>query len=136
MGNVKVFRDTIHGYIEIEKDIVSSIIDTALFQRLRRIEQTSMRCLYPSARHDRFIHSIGTFHLAKKISTNLSRKFQDLKNKDFVFDEKYFCKLQFNLELAALLHDVGHSPFSHTLEEYFKLEKINGDVKINKQLKY
>lgn len=135
MGNVKVFRDTIHGYIEIEKDIVSSIIDTALFQRLRRIEQTSMRCLYPAARHDRFIHSIGTFHLAKKISTNLSRKFQDLNNQDFVFDEKYFCKLQFNLELAALLHDVGHSPFSHTLEEYFKLEKIDGDVKINKQLK-
>ena len=58
MSNVKIFRDTIHGYIEIEKDIVNSIIDTALFQRLRRIEQTSMRCLYPAARHDRFIHAI------------------------------------------------------------------------------
>ena len=95
MENVKVFRDTIHGYIEIEKDIVSSIIDTALFQRLRRIEQTSMRCLYPAARHDRFIHSIGTFHLAKKISTNLSRKFQDLKNSiasGYVFDLEDFAK--------------------------------------------
>lgn len=135
MGNVKVFRDTIHGYIEIEKDIVNSIIDTALFQRLRRIEQTSMRCLYPSARHDRFIHSIGTFYLAKKISTNLSHKFQDLENYYFGDNKNYFYKLQFNLELAALLHDVGHSPFSHTLEEYFKLEKIDGDTKINKQLK-
>ncbi|MBR3917142.1 MAG: HD domain-containing protein [Clostridia bacterium] len=135
MSNVKIFRDTIHGYIEIEKDIVNSIIDTALFQRLRRIEQTSMRCLYPAARHDRFIHSIGTFHLAKKISTNLSQKFKELTSGKFIFDKEYFSKLQFNLELAALLHDVGHSPFSHTLEDYFKLEKRDGEVKINKQLK-
>lgn len=129
---MKIFRDTVHGYIEVDKDIVSDIIDTELFQRLRRIEQTSMRCLYPSARHDRFIHSIGTYHLAKKISANLSVKFQELSSD---FDADYFKKLQFNLELAALLHDVGHSPFSHTLEDLFKLEKVEKEVKINVELK-
>ena len=73
--------------------------------------------------------------MAKKISTNLSHKFKELTSGKFIFDKEYFSKLQFNLELAALLHDVGHSPFSHTLEDYFKLEKSDGEVKINKQLK-
>ena len=54
----KVVRDPVHGYIKIETDIMSQIIDTEHFQRLRRIEQTNMRCVYPSARPDRFIHSI------------------------------------------------------------------------------
>ena len=61
----KLFRDSIHGYIEIPEVIVSEIIDTPVFQRLRRIEQTSMRALYPSAHHDRFVHSLGVFHLGK-----------------------------------------------------------------------
>lgn len=64
-GKVKKFRDTIHGYIEIPDIIVSCIIDTEQFQRLRYIEQTSMRPLYPAARHDRFIHSLGVYWLGK-----------------------------------------------------------------------
>ena len=61
----KVFKDPLYDYIKIDNDICEKIIDNRYFQRLRRIEQTSMRCLYPSARHDRFIHSIGVYHLAK-----------------------------------------------------------------------
>jgi len=60
----KIFRDPVHGYISIPASFCQTLIDTPIFQRLRSIEQTSMRCLYPSARHDRFIHSIGVYHLA------------------------------------------------------------------------
>lgn len=120
----KVIRDNVHGYIYINKDIMNSVIDTPLFQRLRRIEQTSMRCLYPSARHDRFIHSIGTYYLAHRISTSLKEKLKIFKGKgSFNFSNKLFKKLRINFEFAAILHDIGHSPFSHTLENYFKLEK-------------
>ena len=61
----KIVKDPLYGYISIDTDIFEQVIDTRFFQRLRRIEQTSMRCLYPSTRHDRFVHSIGTYHLAK-----------------------------------------------------------------------
>lgn len=94
-----------------------------------------MRCLYPSARHDRFIHSIGIYHLAKQISDSLIEKFQDLLEDKFIFNSELFNKLRINFQLATLLHDVGHSPFSHTLEGYFKLKKINNEIKINWELK-
>jgi len=61
----KSIKDTIHGYIRIEEPFWR-IINTAEFQRLKWIEQTSYRVLYPSARHDRFIHSIGVYHLGQK----------------------------------------------------------------------
>ena len=61
----KIVKDPLYGYISIDTDIFEQVIDTRFFQRLRRIEHTSMRCLYPSARHDRFVRSIGTYHLAK-----------------------------------------------------------------------
>lgn len=69
-GKNKKFRDTIHGYIEIPEPIVTNIIDTELFQRLRYIEQTSMRPLYPAARHDRFIHSLGVYWIGKQAFTH------------------------------------------------------------------
>ena len=53
----KVFHDTVHGNIRIPESYCDNIIDTLLFQRLRRVEQSSVRSLYPCARHDRFIHS-------------------------------------------------------------------------------
>ena len=59
----KIFHDTVHGNIRIPKDYCDLIIDTLLFQRLRRVEQSSVRSLYPCARHDRFIHSIGVFYI-------------------------------------------------------------------------
>ncbi len=59
---VTLFKDPVHGYIEVPKDYCRRFIDTPIFQRLRSIEQTSMRPLFPGARHDRFVHSLGVYH--------------------------------------------------------------------------
>lgn len=123
----KRILDSVHGYIKIEDSYCKHVVDTEYFQRLRRIEQTSTRSLFPSARHDRFIHSLGVFHLGTKIVEKLS---------EFYKSEK----IGFNLEVifntykaACLLHDVAHSPFSHTFEKYFdnnksKLRDILKDI--------
>ena len=60
------FRDPVYGYIEIDDEIVHDIIDTAAFQRLRQIRQTSYEPLYPSSLHNRFVHSLGVYYLGKK----------------------------------------------------------------------
>ena len=119
MGVLKDKRilDSVHGYIKIEEEFCKYVIDTEHFQRLRRIEQTSTRALFPSARHDRFIHSLGVFHLGTKIVENL-RNVYDSKNYGFDTDVIYN-----SYRAACLLHDVGHSPFSHTFENYFDNNK-------------
>lgn len=61
----KWIKDTVHGYIKIEKEFLQ-IVNAPEFQRLKWIEQGSFRVLYPSARHDRFIHSLGVFGLARE----------------------------------------------------------------------
>ena len=129
---MKIFKDPIYDYVRIDNEICERIIDTDYFQRLRRIEQTSMRCLYPSARHDRFIHSIGVYHLAKMaISALNSNKviYVDCDDGEvFNFpnaDER--ASIDFTFEMAALLHDVCHAPFSHTLEDYFKKTSSRDD---------
>jgi uncharacterized protein len=98
--------DPVHRYIrfsEIERDIV----DTAVFQRLRRIRQLAgAHLVYPSAQHSRFEHSIGTMHVAGYAGETLFAK-------GYFNDED---KVQ-QLRLAALLHDIGHGPFSHLFEE-------------------
>lgn len=66
----KLIKDNVHGYIYIEEPYFQ-IIDTATFQRLKNIRQTSYTSLYPSATHDRFTHSLGTFHLANLIIEKL-----------------------------------------------------------------
>ena len=125
----KIFKDPLYNYIYVDEDICTNIIDNKYFQRLRRIEQTSMRCLYPSARHDRFIHSLGTYNLAKIaieaiyendiIIVGNDNANEEIKSQNTPSDtDKNFFK--FTFEMAALLHDIGHSPFSHTLEDYFK----------------
>lgn len=125
----KVFRDNVHGYITVPKDVVELFIDTAAFQRLRQIEQTGMRVLYPSARHDRFAHSLGTYYLAVKACANLIRNVKETYRDEnigngnfYYFDknketaEKYWKKCELLFTIASLLHDCAHSPFSHTLE--------------------
>ena len=112
----KIFRDPVHGYISIPSAFCRAFIDTPIFQRLRSIEQTSMRCLYPSARHDRFAHSIGVYHLASIAFHHVVKNTKEKHSKKFDI-EQY--KNEFLI--AALMHDCAHSPFSHTLEDYYNI---------------
>lgn len=110
----KLFRDPVHNYIKIPSEVCSDFIDTYLFQRLRAIEQTSMRCLYPGARHDRFIHSLGTYHLATQMFSVLEKDIAEHCN------ASQLLAIKNTFFIAALLHDCAHSPFSHTGEEFTK----------------
>ena len=98
--------DPVHRYISfsaVERDL----IDTSVFQRLRRIRQLAgAHLVYPSAQHSRFEHSLGTMHVAGYAGESLLRKC-------FIDNEDSIQQLR----LAALLHDVGHGPFSHLFEE-------------------
>lgn len=125
---IKSIKDAIHGYIRLEEPFWR-IIDTAEFQRLKWIEQTSYRVLYPSARHDRFIHSIGVYHLGQKAIQGFLNNCND---EEAMIVKKY----KYSFLMACLLHDIGHAPFSHTCENLFSYkEKIrNKDSKINCEL--
>lgn len=118
----KVFRDPIYGYIHIPDNYCKDFIDNEIFQRLKRIEQTSMRVVYPSAHHDRFSHSIGVYYLGKLAFDNLERNSKQYLN--FLNNEDWeIYKITF--EIACLLHDCGHSPFSHTFEYLYLYQKDN-----------
>lgn len=114
---VKIFRDSVHGYIEIPQTYCELLIDTGIFQRLRQIEQTSMRCLYPSAHHDRFIHSLGVYHLGS-IACNAIYK----NSSSLIRNKSQWNSFVETFLIACLLHDCGHAPFSHTFEHYYDLE--------------
>lgn len=103
-------RDPIHGFIKLSKK-EKKLIDTQVFQRLRRIRQLAMTFLvYPGAVHTRFDHSIGVMHVAGRICARLREL-----NPERVSNEDID-----RVRLAALLHDVGHGPFSHVSEHLLK----------------
>ena len=93
-------RDPIHGFIALsEKEV--NLINTRAFQRLRRIRQLAMAFLvYPGTVHTRFDHSIGVMHIAGRICDRLKTTPEEREQ----------------VRLAALLHDIGHGPFSHVSE--------------------
>lgn len=135
VGKTKKFRDPIHGYIEIPDIIVSKIIDTELFQRLKYIEQTSMRPLYPAARHDRFIHSLGVYWLGKQAFTNFRKNaYAELHGESWAPTKVWWDKQEILFSLACLLHDCAHAPFSHTLENLYILRKKKVSVDILQNL--
>lgn len=106
MKFVGEITDPVHTNIRYT-DIERELLDTVVFQRLRRIKQLSgAHLVYPSAHHSRFEHSIGTMHVAGYAGETLLTKGY-LSTEDNVQE----------LRLAALLHDVGHGPFSHLFEE-------------------
>lgn len=124
---MKVLKDPIYGYIKLEKDILDKIVDTPEFQRLRHIEQTSYTPLYSSALHNRFVHSIGVYHLGRIASDSLLEFITTNEELKSLNDKKQIQILCEDFNLACLLHDVGHSPFSHSGEKFYY--SLNGSQK-------
>ncbi|AJZ75944.1 HD domain-containing protein [Candidatus Nitrosotenuis cloacae] len=114
--------DPIHDFIRVH-DTELKIIDSPVFQRLRRIRQLSGAHLtYPSAQHSRFEHSLGVMHIAGQAAVSL-------KEKGFLKTDQ----IQ-EIRLAALLHDVGHGPFSHLFEEVLQIKKKTSHEEIGKKI--
>jgi len=127
MGKTQ-FKDPVHGYILVPKLYCQHFIDTPIFQRLRQIEQTSMRCLFPGAHHDRFIHSLGVFHLGQWIYESLLKNTTHETEINTVLQDD---KLRHTFLIACLMHDCGHAPFSHTLEKFYNDSGVSGGVHNN-----
>jgi HD superfamily phosphohydrolase len=103
---VKIINDPVHGFITVSSPLIYSILEHPYFQRLRNIKQLGLTCLvYPGACHNRFQHALGAMHL-------MGRALNTLKDKGHEITDH-----EMEMALATiLLHDVGHGPFSHTLE--------------------
>lgn len=115
MMELKRFRDPVYGYIEIDKNLIVQVVDTPAFQRLKNIIQTSYSSLYSSAVHTRFAHSLGVYYLGCRVSKAFFQSLEEVAPE--IAREIENCLEVFNL--ACLLHDVGHAPFSHTLEAFY-----------------
>ena len=114
MKDYKRVKDPIYGYIKIPVIYMTNIVDTAVFQRLRRVIQTSYSPLYSSAVHNRFVHSMGVFYLGELTIKQLIREVREKVSLSINVEE-----IGEIFKLACLLHDVGHAPFSHTGEEFY-----------------
>lgn len=102
----KIINDPVFGFIKIPRGLLYDIVEHPLFQRLNRINQLGLASVvYPGARHTRFQHSIGAFHLMSEAILSLQQK------GIFIFESEAEA-----VEAAILMHDIGHGPFSHVLE--------------------
>ncbi|WP_281194190.1 HD domain-containing protein [Halorubrum sp. F4] len=107
-------KDTVHDHIEID-GVGAALLDTPAVQRLRHVKQLgTVQLVYPSANHTRFEHSLGVYHLARQALDHLGIEGQRADR----------------IEAAAMLHDVGHGPFSHNLESltHRRTGKYHDDV--------
>ncbi len=124
----KIYRDSVHNIIRLKTDSVEGkllvrLIDTAEFQRLRRIKQLGLALFaYQAAEHSRFTHSLGALHLATRTLDKLGSKYQ------------IAVEARTAVRVAALLHDIGHGAFSHVIEtildfhhENFTIEAVLSD---------
>lgn len=106
MNKKKILNDPVYGFINIPNDLIFDIIEHRYFQRLRRIKQLGLTDLvYPGALHTRFHHALGAMDLMRRALNALQDKGIEISDKE-----------RQSSMLAILLHDVGHGPFSHTLE--------------------
>lgn len=106
-NKLKIFNDPIYGFISIPNELVFDLVQHSYFQRLRRISQMGLSYLvYPGAHHTRFHHALGAMHLMQKAVEVLR-----FKGISITQDEETA------LYIAILLHDIGHGPFSHALEQ-------------------
>lgn len=102
----KILNDPIYGFISIQNEIIFDLIEHPYFQRLRRISQLGLTYLvYPGAYHTRFHHALGAMHLTQRAIEILRAKNQEITDDESIATQ-----------IAILLHDIGHGPFSHALE--------------------
>lgn len=102
----KIINDPVFGFINIRSELVFDLIEHPYFQRLRRIKQLGLSCMvFPGANHTRFEHALGAVHLMRSAIGILRLKGQEIT------DEEADA-----VTVAILLHDIGHGPFSHVLE--------------------
>ena len=131
MTERKIINDPVFGFIHIPKGLLYDIVCHPIFQRLTRIKQLGLSsAVYPGAQHTRFQHSLGAFHLMSEAITSLTTK------GNFIFDSEAEA-----VQAAILLHDVGHGPFSHVLENTIVTGISHEEIslllmeRINKELK-
>lgn len=107
MNDSKIINDPVFGFIKIPRGLLYDIVRHPLVQRLTRIKQLGLASVvYPGAQHTRFQHSIGAFYLMSEAITSLTQK------GIFIFESEAEA-----VEAAILMHDIGHGPFSHVLED-------------------
>jgi hypothetical protein len=110
----KIINDPVHGFISISWDIIFDLIEHPYFQRLRRIRQLGLTSfVYPGATHSRFQHALGATHLMNTAINVLRQKGHVITDREAEA-----------ANIAILLHDIGHGPFSHALENTI-IRKIN-----------
>jgi HD superfamily phosphohydrolase len=127
----KVFKDPVHRYVHVRDKFIWDLINSAEFQRLRRIKQLGTSFLtFHGGEHSRFNHSLGVYELMRRILETFEGRIK------LTYEEKLLCLC------AALLHDVGHGPFSHSFEKVFRYHHedwtraiLLGDTQINKILR-
>lgn len=128
----KVFKDPVHRYVHVRDRVIWDLVGTKEFQRLRRIKQlgTTFQTFH-GAEHSRFNHSLGVYEIVRRIADDV------FKDRDGWDDSNRLLSL-----CAALLHDLGHGPYSHSFEKVFDLDHeeftqmiITGDTEVNKVLK-
>lgn len=125
----KIINDPVYGFISIDDDLVFDLIQHPIFQRLRHIRQLGLANLvFPGANHTRFQHALGAMHLMRRVLEAFRGKGIEISKQEFI-----------SAQIAILLHDIGHGPFSHTLEEtllhhvkhesisYQLMRKLDGD---------
>ena len=131
MNEHKIINDPVFGFIKIKRGLLYDIVQHPLFQRLNRIVQLGLASVvYPGARHTRFQHSLGALHLMSEAVKSLTEK------GIYIFDSE-----EEAVQAAILMHDIGHGPFSHVLENtlihgishedisLMMMEQINNDLK-------
>jgi len=108
-NKLKIINDPVYGFINIPSELIFDIIQHPYFQRLKRLKQLGLSYyVYPGATHTRFEHVIGVMHLISIALIELEKKGQNISE-----EEKEA------VLIAGLMHDIGHGPFSHTLEGAF-----------------
>ena len=106
MTDSKIINDPVFGFIKVPKGLLLNLVKHPSMQRLRRIKQLGLASMvYPGAQHTRFQHSLGAFHLMREAILSLTQKGV------YIFDMEAEA-----ISAAILMHDIGHGPFSHVLE--------------------